>query len=372
MRYPTRVAAAAVAAGAALAIGAAPALAAKRPNTVFVQTDGLAPTGNHIVAYSRAANGTLSQDASYSSGGFGGQLTGSEVDHLASQGSLAYDRAEHLLFAVNAGSDTVAVFGVYGNRLALRQDISSGGTFPSSIAVHDGLVYVLNAGEGGSLQGFAIQSGHLAAIAGDSTALNLPQEEPQFVHTPGQVVFSPSGDQLLVTTKAADEDIDVFSVGAGGALSAPVVNAEPGTVPFSIAWNHQGDAIVSEAGGFVADLQLEEDGTLVQLDSVPVEQAAVCWIVHAAGHFYSSNAGSASLTGFSSTEGGQLLTDLGNTETDGGTVDAAATPSGRYLYVQTGAEGHVDEFATGAGGTLTRIGTVPVPGAAGGEGIAAG
>jgi hypothetical protein len=39
--------------------------------------------------------------------------------------------------------------------------------------------------------------------------------------------------------------------------------------------------------------------------------------------------------------------------------------------VQTGAAGIVDEFAIGAGGALSRIGSVTVPDAVGGEGIVA-
>ena len=65
------------------------------------------------------------------------------------------------------------------------------------------------------------------------------------------------------------------------------------------------------------------------------------------------------------------LTLLGQTSTDPGTVDASASPSGRYLYVQTGGNGVVDEFAVGAGGALTAVGSVTVPGAVGGEGIVA-
>jgi len=41
--------------------------------------------------------------------GLGGILAGSVVDHLASQGSLSYDPWGSLLFAVNAGSDTVVL-----------------------------------------------------------------------------------------------------------------------------------------------------------------------------------------------------------------------------------------------------------------------
>ena len=40
------------------------------------------------------------------------------VDYLASQGSLTYDANHELLYAVNAGSNTVSVFRVHGDRLA--------------------------------------------------------------------------------------------------------------------------------------------------------------------------------------------------------------------------------------------------------------
>jgi hypothetical protein len=62
---------------------------------------------------------------------------------------------------------------------------------------------------------------------------------------------------------------------------------------------------------------------------------------------------------------------LGNTGTDPGTVDGAISGDGQFLYVQTGGNGIVDEFALGAGGTLTPVGSVLVPNAVGGEGIVA-
>ena len=61
-------------------------------HVVFVQTDNTA--GNHVVAYDRAGDGTLTLDHAYSTGGLGGQLNGSVVDHLASQGSLGYELTE--------------------------------------------------------------------------------------------------------------------------------------------------------------------------------------------------------------------------------------------------------------------------------------
>ncbi len=372
MHVAKRLCTAATAALALLAASAASAGAVGVDHAVFVQSDNT--KGNQIVAYDRAGAGTLTAAGTYDTGGLGGELEGSVVDHLASQGSLAYDRANGLLYAVNAGSNTISVFAVFGDRLALRQVLSSGGTFPVSVAVGEGLVYVLNAEEGGSLQGFRVQDGRLSAIPGSTRALGLnPSATPQFTHTPGQVAFSPGGTQLIVTTKANGEDVDVFAVSPAGLLSSsPVVNALPGTVPFALAFDKEGDLLLSEAGtNALASFQLREDGELAQLDVVGTEQSATCWVVVADGRFYTSNAGSHSLSGFDSSKDGQLLTLFSTTETDAGTVDAAAPDGGHVLYVQTGGAGIVDEFAIGAGGELSPIDSVTVPGAVGGEGIVA-
>ncbi|HWJ51444.1 MAG TPA: hypothetical protein VNR42_10505, partial [Solirubrobacteraceae bacterium] len=251
MRAINRLGTAALAAAGALAFagGSASALADSASHAVFVQTDNTA--GNQIVAYSRAADGTLTQAGTYATGGLGGQVPGSVVDHLASQGSLAYDRENGLLYAVNAASNTISVFAVLGDHLALRQTIDSGGTFPASVAVHQGLVYVLNSEEGGYLQGFRVHDRHVVAIPDSGRALGLAtSEEPQFVHTPGQVQFSPDGSQLIVTTKAAGSAIDVFHVSpVSGRLSAsPVVNSEPGAVPFAVTFDSEGHLLVAEAG----------------------------------------------------------------------------------------------------------------------------
>ena len=86
---------------------------------MFVQTDN--PAGNTVVAYDRGPDGALHQAGMYATGGVGGVLAGSVVDHLASQGSLALDRAHGLLYAVNAGSNTITVFAVHGDRLVRRR-----------------------------------------------------------------------------------------------------------------------------------------------------------------------------------------------------------------------------------------------------------
>ena len=366
--------------GGALVIGAAlaaaPASAAtstsqQTPSTsVFVQTDNV--DGNSIVAYDRAADGTLTQAGVYATGGLGGVLTGSVVDHLASQGSLTYDRLSHTLYAVNAGSNTLTVFAVNGDRLSRTQVISSGGTFPLSVTTHGHSVFVLNGLAGGSIQGYYRIAHHLRLIPRWNRPLDLPVAEPQFTHVPGQIAFTPNGSKLLVTTKAASNSIDVFTIGVLGTPSAvPIVNYEASTVPFGVTFDPSGRLVVAEAGtNAVATFTIRPSGVLDPVDELGTGQAATCWVVRNGNYLYASNAGSANLSGVYD-DGHNALSLLGTTSTDAGTVDAAASRDGQFVYVQTGAAGIVDEYRANEDGSLTAIGTVTVPGAVGGEGIVA-
>jgi hypothetical protein len=242
-----------------------------------------------------------------------------------------------------------------------------------SVAVHGDLVYVLNALNSGSVQGYRIVLGLVLPIFGSNRALGLdPTETPQFTHTPGQLAFTPDGSQLVVTTKANGNDIDVFGVDIAGQLSAaPLVNAEPGTVPFAVTFDAAGHLVVAEAGtNSLATFSLSPSGVATEIDALGSGQAATCWVAAVNGDFYASNAGSATVSEFRDTNTG-LLSLAGATATDPGTVDAAGTASGTFLYVQTRTSGIVDEYQIATGGSLTEIGSVVVAGAVGGEGIVA-
>ncbi|MBM9509087.1 lactonase family protein [Actinacidiphila acididurans] len=386
---PVRIAAAGVAAAAAAvtaalfaaptasAAGTATAPASHRAEVdaggaVFAQSDNT--TANTVVAYHRAADGTLDQQAVYPTGGRGGVLDGSVVDHLASQGSLAYDRAAGLLYAVNAGSDTLTVFAVHGDRLERTQVVPTSGSFPVSVTYHDNRVWVLNALGGGSIQGYVRLGDKLVRVAAWHRALGLdPQAAPQFTHTPGQISFTPDGGKLVVTTKAGANTVDVFSLGLlGTPAAAPVVTSLPDAVPFAFSFDPAGRLQLAEAGpNAVETFVLHPDGTLASLGRTATGQAATCWITGTGDKLYVSNAGSANLSAFRARPDAAPV-PLGTTATDPGTVDAAVSSDGRTLYAQTGGQGTVDEFAVHTDGSLTRIGSVTVPGAIGGEGIAAG
>ena len=360
-------AAGAALAAAALLAGPASANPQRSAGAVFVQTDD--PAGNTVVAYDRAPDGSLRPAGSYRTGGLGGVLDGSVVDHLASQGSLQLDREHGLLYAVNAGSNTITVFGVDGDRLVRRQVLPSFGDFPASIAVHDNLVYVLNARKGGSVQGYVRIAGFLVPIPAWHRALGLdPAAAPEFTHTPGQVAFTPDGNHLLVTTKANTNAVQAFDVDRLGGLSfRPTTTTLDGAVPFAVAFDPRGNLAIAEAGpNAVATFGIDRRGALQPIAQAATGQAATCWIVNVGGRLYLSNAGSGTISAFDG-----ALRPVGVTSTGAGTVDAAGSSDGRFLYVQTGAAGGVDAFRVGPDGSLTPAGSVVVPGAAGGEGIAA-
>jgi 6-phosphogluconolactonase (cycloisomerase 2 family) len=332
---------------------------ARSGSIVWVQTNEI--SGNRILVYDRAQDGTLSPAGAYATGGNGGAAApGTESDRIATQGSLAYDARHSLLIAVNAGSDTVSTFKAHGDRLQGRKVVSSGGQFPASIAVHGRLVYVLNAGGPGIVQGFRIRGHHLRPISGSARSLGLSNgNPPNFLTSPGQVGFTPNGRKLIVTTKASGSHIDVFRVRQDGTLSsAPVVNNSATPVPFAFTFTPQGKLAAGEAGASsLTTYAIGGDGTLSDPRSAADGQAALCWIVRAGGFYYVSNTGSNNLSSFTVGADGtpSLLAGVA-AATNMGPIDL--TVSGRYLYAQTGSAGTIDGFRINGDGSLTSIGSV--------------
>lgn len=340
---------------------------------VFVQNDD--PSGNTVVAYDRTHSGGLKKVGSYPTGGRGGVLSGSVVDHLASQGSLRYDKSSHSLYAVNAGSDTLTSYAVSGDHLTRRQVVPTGGDFPVSIASHGNLVFVLNARNGGSLSGYLRVGSHLLPIPAWHRELHLntsaPGQADEFTSTPGQVGFTPDGRNLIVSTKNGGNTLETFPVGLLGPSLRPVTTTLPGAVPFGFAFDQRGHLVLSEAGtNSVATFAVSRRGTVSAIDSAATGQAATCWIATSGDKVYASNAGSGNLSRYTTSHSG-TLTSRGLTATDPGTVDAAASSDGRYLYVQTGANGIVDAYRIQPNGGPTKTGSVTVPNAVGAEGIVA-
>jgi 6-phosphogluconolactonase (cycloisomerase 2 family) len=99
------------------------------PGAVYTLTNS--PAGNAVVAFSRAADGTLTAKGSFATGGSG---AGSG---LGSHGAVVLSNDGGQLFAVNAGSNTISLFGVYTANAAA-------GTISGFSVGHDGTLALLD------------------------------------------------------------------------------------------------------------------------------------------------------------------------------------------------------------------------------------
>jgi 6-phosphogluconolactonase (cycloisomerase 2 family) len=365
--------AALAAGGAGVAVlSAAPASFAATPaaavtpvgGAVFVQTNDL--DHNSVVAFSRDDAGHLDRVGEFRTGGQGGVERDVPLDSLASQDSLTYDGEHQLLFAVNAGSNTVTSFAVDGAHLTRLQTVPSGGVFPVSLTASHGRLYVLNAGGTGNVTGYRINpSGHLAALPGSSRDLGLNNEaRPEFITAPADIAQTPDGEHLLVTTKA-NNTVDVFNVDDGH-LSEPIENAAASPVPFALSFDSHARLAVANAGNSsVSTYAVNDDGTLTTITAgVEDGQAALCWLVGTGDILFGGNAGSSTISAFAvdgdghasltGTPDGVVAHTGGGT---GGTIDLAITADQGFLYAENAFAGTVEGYEIQPDHTLQLVAT---------------
>jgi len=348
------------------------ALAALNPVGVFaVQSDGAvftlsnSPTGNRVLVLERSADGRLLSVGAVPTGGRG---TGAG---LGSQGSLALSPDHRWLYAVNPGSDELSVFRVSGTNLQLTDVASSGGHGPISVTARGSVVYVLNGGGDGNIQGFwRSASGFLNPIAGSNQPLS------EAAPGPAQIEFAPNGARLVVTEKGTNR-ITFYRVHADGSASGPDSRNSAGPTPFGFEFTRRGTLIVSEAAGGAADASSVSSykfhGNHLQLLDGPVAttQTAACWVaVTRDGRFaYATNTGSASITGYSIAANGALArldADGVTGSTGAGPIDVTLDRSTHHLYSLNAGADTITIFDVMADGSLVAMGSISTPdGAAG-------
>ena len=202
-------------------------------HAVFVMTNSA--KGNEIIAYSRAADGSLIEGNRYNTGGRG---SGGAIDPLGSQGSLTLSDDRSLLFAVNTATGDLSVFRVRGAKLELAQVVSTGGSAPVAVAQYGDLVYVINFAGNSNVVGFRLDEAGFLIRMPDSirylTATNTG---------PSSLAFSPDGRFLLLTEKVTN-NIDMFSVENDGSLSGPQVTSDPVPGLFDVIFSPGGAALI--------------------------------------------------------------------------------------------------------------------------------
>jgi 6-phosphogluconolactonase (cycloisomerase 2 family) len=286
------------------------------------------------------------------------------------------------VLAVDAGSSQVSVLRIERDgalKLVPGGVVSSGGAQPVSLAEHDGLVYVANAGSADSnYTGFKLTDGGRLRALTDST-VPLPASAQ-----PGDVLFNSSGTGL-VGTRIASSQIDSFRVTFEGRLIPAPGSPFPaqGVGPFGSEFRptNPNQLFVSNAhnaagGGTVSAFDVAHDGTLSSIENSPFadQQTAPCWveITHDGQFLFTVNTGSGSISRYSISQEG-TLTLLGSTQVSSqsgvGAVDARLSADDRTLYVD---ESRVDTLGVFAvdHGQLTAQGTVALPAGASPAGVA--
>jgi 6-phosphogluconolactonase len=370
MRVTARVSVTvALAALAALAPAAASANVSRQDVAGYVYVNDNTAPANTIAGFARHADGTLSAlpGSPFSAGGSGlGSVTGS-------QGALQMAAHGRYLLAVDAGSDQISVLRIHRDgALTLVRDgvVSSNGVRPVSIAVHRRLVYVANAGAGGSdYTGFRLTRGGRLRPLADSTVA-LPDSA-----SPGDVLFNGTGTNLA-GTRVGTGQIDSFSVGADGRLTAaagsPFAAQGPGPFGSEFRPTNPAELYVSNAhggagNGTVSAFRVASDGTLSSIGSSPFAdlQTAPCWveITHDGRFLFTVNTASSSISRYAITADGSLRR-LGSTPfrepTGLGPFDARLSPDGGTLWVVAPGRNVVSGF-TVRGDDLTELASSPTP-----------
>ncbi|HEY1711544.1 MAG TPA: beta-propeller fold lactonase family protein [Solirubrobacteraceae bacterium] len=322
-------------------------------------------TANAIAGFDRHADGTLTPipGSPFVTGGAG---TGAVI---GSQGALQLTAGGRVLLAVDPGSNDISelLVGRDGRLARLPGGTTpSQGNEPVSIAVSRGLVYVANAGAGGSnYAGFAFDRfGQLRPIPGATFALPDAAQ-------PGDVLLNSTATKL-VGTRVGTSQIDSFAIDRSGRLHAASGSpfAAQGAGPFGSEFSpvNPDQVFVSNAHGGTdaGTVSAFNDGPSGVLSSIgaspfPNHQTAPCWveISRDGRHLFAVNTAVPSISSYRIHRDGTLRL-IANTPFAGADAstfapeDARLSPDGSTLWVVDSKANAISGFAV-RGGRLSQI-----------------
>jgi 6-phosphogluconolactonase (cycloisomerase 2 family) len=321
---------------------------------VFTSTNS--PTGNELLVYGRAADGSLQLLGREPTQGLG---TGGG---LGSQGAVTLSGDGRHVYVVNAGSHTVSTFALAGQRLSLVSVTPSGGLQPVSVAEAEGTVYVLNAGGSGNVAGFRDAGGTLQPLADGVRSLSGNAVGPAQVGI---------GRDVLVVTEKATNRLVTWRLSADGTAGQRAVTPASGITPFGFAIDQRDHLVVSEAfggapfGSAASSYSFSPRGGATPLAvsaSVPTQQTAACWVAMTPnGRWaFTGNAGNSSISSYGVASDGRLTLQqpaAGITGPNAGVTDLAVSRDGHALYALAPRGAQIASYAIQRDGTLQQLGS---------------
>jgi 6-phosphogluconolactonase len=324
--------------------------------SVFVQTNA---AHNEVIAFSRAADGTLAPASTFATGG-----AGNDAGHLPSQGSVTLTRDRRHLLVTNVASNNVSIFAVNGGMLELTKTVPVGAA-PRSVAEHDGLVFVLATGDA-TIQGFRLVDGDLIPVEGAMRSLSTLDG--------AQVGFTPDGRALIATERGGDR-LSAFAVGMDGILGEPRTIDSLGATPYGFAISNEGTLVVTEAfraeKGAAAASSYRVDGDTITPGTASIGngRSEICWAVisNDGRYAFTTNFADGAVSRYAiGMDGGLTLEDAtaGITEEGRpGLRDEDLSDDGRFLYAIDADQGEIVAWSVDEQGHLSLAGSwggVPV------------
>jgi 6-phosphogluconolactonase (cycloisomerase 2 family) len=310
-------------------------LSASAPQTVvYVETNNPNPGQNAVLAYhSDPVDGSLTLFGTFPTGGTGGANPTDGLGPDDSDQEIVVSPDHRFLFAVNSGSNTIAVFDIHADgslSLIKGAPFDSGGVQPVSLGLAGNDLYVVNQGDqvpgqtsGGvrpNYTGFHVNgNGKLHPIANSTVEVNPGSSPSQALITPdGQFLF---GSDLFSVRLDPPPPLPPFIPPFASALEGFRIQPNgrlaqvPGTPhttfadtplpPFVLGLHaHPTQRIIY--AGFVAGNELgvytyDAAGQLSFAGTVPSSGLGICWITASpdAKYLYASNSTSDSIAVFS-------------------------------------------------------------------------
>jgi 6-phosphogluconolactonase (cycloisomerase 2 family) len=356
------------------------ASASNEPDHVYVETNIKTPDGNSIAAFTRGKHGELTPIAGspFLTGGAGTQYAGVNVGPQDSDQEIISNPEHTLLFAVNSGSDTIAVFQIQRNGALSKvpgSPFPSGGNDPVSLSlVGDTLLVVNKSGDLGrpssilpSYTALRVhRDGSLSFVGNTSNDTSHEFQAKVSVaigSSPSQVLVIPDTHLFfgtdfltgLIERFKFDDDGELHQLPPLALPAAQFTDTTTPRLPLGL-WNNPNWPLVYV--GFVTDnkvgvYEYDLEGSLKFKRAVPNSGAAVCWLRtnRAATRLYTSDTVTNSISVYDLTdpETPVQIQEL-NLSGEGNVLQIALSTDERSLYALSSRgdaaipEGHGNEL----------------------------
>jgi len=218
-----------------------------RQHVLYVETNDQAPGNNAVLAYRiNPKNGSLSLLGTFPTRGTGGDDSADVLGPFDHDQELVVSKDQKFLFAINGGSNTIAVFRVQGDGSLTHvkgSPFSSGGLTPVSLGLAGDKLYVVNGNNNGVI-------GAVPNMPANYTGFRV-KEDGRLVPIPGSTVEVPGNSN---PTQAHVASVGAFLFGVD---------------LFSVPYPVQIVPFFPARGSLLHSFQIHEDGSLQEAPGGP-------------------------------------------------------------------------------------------------------